>query len=118
MLRLIREILTDLNANGWRIKYSAVEALRMETEMILTELFADSNLAAIHGKRVTIMPKDMRFAKMLRNDKCFKTNKQNNSSSESSSESEKEGTTNEFTVKKVTYETTVTEPVPSKRNKC
>ncbi len=33
-------------------------------------LFDDTNLCAIHAKRVTVMPKDMQLATRLRNDRC------------------------------------------------
>jgi len=32
-------------------------------------MFEDSNLCAIHAKRVTVMPKDMQLAKRLRGDR-------------------------------------------------
>lgn len=35
-------------------------------EIYLTCLFEDTNLAAIHAKRVTIFPKDMQFVRRLR----------------------------------------------------
>ncbi|KAJ1355247.1 hypothetical protein KIN20_012579 [Parelaphostrongylus tenuis] len=36
------------------------------TEVYLTCLFEDTNLAAIHARRVTIMPKDMQLVRRLR----------------------------------------------------
>jgi histone H3 len=42
-----------------RWQASAVVALQEATEAYLVGLFEDSNLAAIHAKRVTIMPKDI-----------------------------------------------------------
>lgn len=35
-------------------------------EVYLTCLFEDTNLAAIHAKRVTIFPKDIQFVRRLR----------------------------------------------------
>jgi histone H3/H4 len=35
-------------------------------EAHLVDLFEDTNLCAIHGKRVTIMPKDMQLARRIR----------------------------------------------------
>jgi histone H3 len=43
-----------------------VEALREAAEAYLVGLFEDTNLCAIHAKRVTILPKDMQLAKRLR----------------------------------------------------
>ena len=35
----------------------------------MVALFEDTNLCAIHAKRVTIMPKDMQLAKRIRGDR-------------------------------------------------
>ena len=43
-----------------------MEALREAAEAYLVGLFEDTNLCAIHAKRVTILPKDMQLAKRLR----------------------------------------------------
>nr|KAJ0225723.1 hypothetical protein LSAT_V11C100003190 [Lactuca sativa] len=55
---LIRKLpfqrLTDL-----RFQSSVVAALQEASEAYLVRLFEDTNLCAIHAKRVTIMPKDM-----------------------------------------------------------
>ena len=40
---------------------SAVDALQQAAEAFLVSVFEDTNLAAIHAKRVTIMPKDMKL---------------------------------------------------------
>ncbi|KAK1743868.1 histone H3, partial [Skeletonema marinoi] len=45
---------------------SAILALQEAAEAHLVGLFEDSNLCAIHGKRVTIMPKDMQLARRIR----------------------------------------------------
>ena len=37
----------------------AIEAMQEAAEAYLVDLFGDTNLAAIHAKRVTITPKDM-----------------------------------------------------------
>ena len=44
----------------------AVAALQEATEAYTTTLFEDSNLVAIHSKRVTLMPKDMQLIRRLR----------------------------------------------------
>ncbi|KAJ1347822.1 histone H3.1 [Parelaphostrongylus tenuis] len=41
-------------------------ALQEATEIYLSCLFEDTNLAAIHVRRVTIMPKDMQLVRKLR----------------------------------------------------
>ena len=44
----------------------AVYALQTAVEAYLVGLFEDTNLCAIHGKRVTIMVKDMLLARRIR----------------------------------------------------
>ncbi len=43
-----------------------VDALQEAAEAYLVGLFEDSNLCAIHAKRITIMPKDMQLALRIR----------------------------------------------------
>mmetsp|Transcript_62208 Transcript_62208/g.196869 ORF Transcript_62208/g.196869 Transcript_62208/m.196869 type:complete len:161 (+) Transcript_62208:1074-1556(+) len=64
--RLIREILTRGPATDLRVTKAAAEALQEAVEAHMVELLDDSNLCAIHARRVTIMPKDMRLAIRLR----------------------------------------------------
>jgi len=63
--RLVRELAGEYAAN-LRFQGSAVLALQEAAEAYLIGLFADANLCAIHGKRVTIMPKDIGLACRLR----------------------------------------------------
>ena len=63
--RLVREIAGDYQ-NDLRFQGSAIMALQEATEAYMVSLFEDTNLAAIHAKRVTVMPKDMALAKRLR----------------------------------------------------
>ena len=63
--RFVREIAQDFNSN-LRFQASAVAALQEATESYIVGLFEDTNLCAIHAKRVTIMPKDMKLAKRIR----------------------------------------------------
>ncbi|XP_044938240.1 histone H3.3-like [Mustela putorius furo] len=57
--RLVREIAQDFKTD-LRFQSSAVMALQEACEAYLVGLFEDTNLCAIHAKRVTIMPKDSR----------------------------------------------------------
>ena len=52
-----------------RFQSSAVLALQEASESYLVGLFEDTNLCAIHAKRVTIMPKDMQLARRIRGEK-------------------------------------------------
>jgi len=45
---------------------SAITALQEAAEAHLVHLFEDSNLCAIHAKRVTIMVQDMQLARRIR----------------------------------------------------
>jgi hypothetical protein len=44
---------------------SAIVALQEAVEAYLVGIFEDTNLCAIHAKRVTIMPKDVRLARRI-----------------------------------------------------
>ena len=69
--RLVRELAVDFKSD-LRFQASAVAALQSLTEEHIITLFEDTNLCAIHAKRVTIMPKDMQLARRLRGyDKKF-----------------------------------------------
>ncbi|KAH8104855.1 hypothetical protein BXZ70DRAFT_1049038 [Cristinia sonorae] len=63
--RLVREIAQDFKTD-LRFQSSAVMALQEAAEAYLVSLFEDTNLAAIHAKRVTIQPKDLALARRLR----------------------------------------------------
>lgn len=51
-------------SNRWRA--DALEALQEACEDYLVSLMEDANLCAIHGKRVTIMPRDIHLARRIR----------------------------------------------------
>lgn len=67
--RLIREIAQDFKTD-LRFQASAVAALQEATEAYIVGLFEDTNLCAIHAKRITIMPKDMHIARRLRGERA------------------------------------------------
>lgn len=50
----------------YRWQASAIAALQEAAEAQLVGLFEDANICAIHGKRVTIMPKDLQLARRIR----------------------------------------------------
>jgi histone H3 len=64
-MRLVREIAQDFK-NDLRFQGSAILALQEASEAYLVGLFEDTNLCAIHAKRVTIMPKDIQLARRIR----------------------------------------------------
>lgn len=63
--RLVREIALDVD-NQKRFQSSALLALQEAAEAYLVGLLEEANLCAIHGHRVTIMPKDIRLANRIR----------------------------------------------------
>jgi histone H3 len=65
---LVREIAQELKGD-LRFQSSAIDALRQASEAYLVGLFEDSNLCAIHAKRVTIMPKDIKLARCIRGER-------------------------------------------------
>jgi histone H3/H4 len=50
----------------FRIQAVAVQALQEASEAFIVHLFENTNLCAIHAKRITIAPVDMRLARRVR----------------------------------------------------
>ena len=69
--RLCREIMIEdlKKTNGWRMTLSSVMAQQEAMEAYLVGLFEDTNLCAIHAKRVTIFPKDIQLARRIRGER-------------------------------------------------
>ena len=73
--RLVREIASDSEViksplcGKVRFQSAAIMALQEAAEAYLVGLFEDSNLCAIHAKRVTIMPKDIQLARRIRGER-------------------------------------------------
>ena len=66
--RIIKNLAGEVRADV-RFQSQAVLALQEATEAYLVGLFEDTNLCAIHAKRVTIMSKDLQLAKRIRGDR-------------------------------------------------
>ena len=66
--RVVREIAQQFKSD-LRFQSQAVLALQEASEAYLVGLFEDTNLCAIHAKRVTIFPKDMQLARRTRGEK-------------------------------------------------
>ncbi|KAB2575827.1 putative histone H3 protein [Lasiodiplodia theobromae] len=66
--RLVREIALNLVPDGEALRWQsqAIQALQEAAEAFLVHLFEDTNLCAIHAKRVTIMQKDIQLARRIR----------------------------------------------------
>ena len=65
--RLVREIAQDFKAE---LRFQVTAIMAEATEAYLVGLFEDTNLCAIHAKRVTIMPKDMQLARRIRGERA------------------------------------------------
>ena len=66
--RLVKEIAQDFKTD-LRFQAKAVDALQEAAEAYLVGLMEDTNLAAIHAKCVTIMPKDIQLARRIRGER-------------------------------------------------
>lgn len=67
--RLVREIglsLLPVDGESLRWQSQAIQALQEAAEAFMVHLFEDTNLCAIHAKRVTIMQKDIQLARRIR----------------------------------------------------
>ncbi|KAG9246377.1 putative histone H3 variant [Calycina marina] len=66
--RLVREIAVPMRPEDgdFRWQSQAIMALQEAAEAFLIHLFEDTNLCAIHAKRVTIMQKDIQLARRIR----------------------------------------------------
>ncbi|KAH7955141.1 hypothetical protein HPB49_024769 [Dermacentor silvarum] len=67
--RLARELAQDCHVD-LRFQSSALLAMQEACEAYIVGLFEDSNLCAIHAKRVTIMPKDVQLARRIRGERA------------------------------------------------
>ena len=74
--RLVQQIASDSEVirsplcGKVRFQSAAIMALQEATEAYLVGLFEDSNLCAIHARRVTIMPKDIQLARRIRGERA------------------------------------------------
>ena len=66
--RLVREIAQEFKTD-LRFQSTAILALQEASEAYLVGLFEDTNLCAIHAKRVTIMAKDIQLARRIRGER-------------------------------------------------
>ena len=67
--RLVREVAQDFKSDT-RFVSDALFALQHASEGYFVGLFEDTQLCAIHGKRITIMPKDIQLARRIRGERA------------------------------------------------
>jgi histone H3 len=66
--RLVREIAQDFKSD-LRFQTTAILALQEAAEAYMVGLYEDTNLCAIHAKRVTVMAKDIQLARRIRGER-------------------------------------------------
>merc|ERR1711907_274762 len=66
--RLLREVAQEFKRD-LRFQASTIAALQEASEAYVVGLFEDTNLCAIHAKRVTVMPKDIKLARRIRGER-------------------------------------------------
>lgn len=59
--RVVKEITQNCFSGEYRFQKSAIDALQEAAEAYVVRSFEDANLAAIHGRRVTVFPKDFKL---------------------------------------------------------
>jgi histone H3 len=59
---LVQEVALKFGKSDLQMQSTAVLALQEAAEYFMVDIFSDTNLCAMHGKRVTIMVKDMVLA--------------------------------------------------------
>ena len=67
--RLVQEISQDFKTDLC-FQSAAIGALQEASEAYLVGLFEDTNLCAIHAKRVTVMPKDIQLGRRIRGERA------------------------------------------------
>ena len=63
--RLLREIVYEMKKKDYRFQSTAILAMQEAAEAFLVRMFEQCNHIAIHGKRVTVQPKDIQLWKRL-----------------------------------------------------
>ena len=63
--RVIKEITAKYYPEA-RYSYGAIDAVQQCVESYMVGLFEDTQLCAVHAKRMTVMTKDMRLARRIR----------------------------------------------------
>ena len=60
----------SLNWENFRFTAGTLAALQQATEAYAVSLFENTNLCAIHAKRITITPKDIQLARRIRSERA------------------------------------------------
>ena len=65
--RLVREVVHQMKGKDYKFQSTALLALQEASESFLVNMFEQCNSIAIHGKRTTLMVKDILLWKRLHN---------------------------------------------------
>jgi histone H3/H4 len=63
--RLVKSVLYTLTKEGYRFQKAAIDCIQEAAEAYIVFILSEANLCAIHGKRVTVMPKDLLLLRSL-----------------------------------------------------
>ncbi|KAI1287359.1 histone H3.3 [Halotydeus destructor] len=66
--RVVREVAQELFSGDFKWQTASLQALQEAAESYLLGIFEDSNLCAIHSRRVTIMPRDVHLTRRIRHE--------------------------------------------------
>ena len=66
--RMVRAV-ANAQKDGLRWQSAAVSAMQEATEAYIIGVLSDSNLCALHARRVTVMPRDIHLARRLRGER-------------------------------------------------
>jgi len=70
MQAIIRYLIQEItHKSDYRVQTNAFNALQQAAEAYMVGLFEDTNLCALHAKRVTILPRDMQLARRIRGER-------------------------------------------------
>ncbi|XP_049537021.1 uncharacterized protein LOC125951919 [Anopheles darlingi] len=66
--RVIREILTEYSSSDMRVTAEMLTCLQEAAEVYIVQMFEDAYRCTLHRGRVTLIPKDMELALLIRRD--------------------------------------------------
>lgn len=66
--RLVKEVV-EQDGKDLRFQSTALDAIQEASEAYTIALFSDANLCAIHGRRMTLTPRDVQIALRLRGER-------------------------------------------------
>jgi histone H3 len=67
--RLTREVMQQFSKDGQRIGVDALSVLQGGIESYMIDILREANLAALHARRTTVMPKDIQLVRRIRKER-------------------------------------------------